>query len=88
MSGKLGLVAGADHLGVVAGGHLAQGGHDALVVHNHHVHGAGGEDQLGHQMVAGHGDAPAHEQFVARAADAGQVDAGGALGFGQIQHFR
>jgi hypothetical protein len=74
---KLRLVAGADHFGVVATGDFAHGGHDALVVHDHHVHGPGGENQLGHQVVAGHGDAPAHEQFVARAADPHQVDAGG-----------
>jgi hypothetical protein len=64
---------------VIAAGHLAQGRHDALVVHDHHVHGTGGEDQFGHEVIARHGDAPAHEQFVARAADPHQVDAGGAL---------
>jgi hypothetical protein len=38
-------------------------------------------------MVAGHGDAPAHEQFVAGAADPHQIDAGGPFGFGQRQQF-
>ncbi|VTR69622.1 hypothetical protein DESC_760048 [Desulfosarcina cetonica] len=86
--GELGLVAGTDHLGMVAAAHLAHRRHDALVVDNHHVDDAGGEDQLGHQMVAGHGDAPAHEQFVARAANAHQVDPHGALAFGQVEQLR
>ena len=83
-----GLVAGADHLGVVAGRHRSQGGHDALVVHDHHLHRAGGQNQFGHQVVSGHGNPVPHEQFVSGAADAGKVDPVGALGFGQVEHFR
>jgi len=74
-SRELCLVTGADHFRMVASGHGAKGGHDALIIHQHHVDGSGGENQFCHQMVARHGDAPAHEQLVPGAADPGQVDA-------------
>ncbi|KUG28792.1 hypothetical protein ASZ90_001344 [hydrocarbon metagenome] len=84
-AGELGLGRGGDDAAVVAPGHGDQAGHDALVVHHHDLHGPGDDGQFGHEVVSGHGDALAHEQFVARAAQPGQVDPGGpgGLGLGQ-----
>ena len=78
-AGELGLVEGADDLGVEALGRLGHGRHDALVIDHHHLHRAGDDAQLLHQVVAGHRDALAHQHFIAGAAQPGQVDALGAL---------
>ena len=86
--GELGLVGGGEKEGVVAGGHVPQGGHDALVVHHHGLHRAGDQGQLLDQVVAGHGDALAHQHFVARAAQARQVDALGPQFLGPVEQLR
>ena len=76
-SGEPGLVRGGYKFSVIAVGHLDQTGHDALVVHQDKFHRPGDDGQLGHQMVAGHGNALAHQHLVARATKAGHVDAHG-----------
>ena len=48
----------------------------------------GHHGQLLLEEVAGDGDAVPHEDFVGRAANAGQVDALGPLGLGLGQQFR
>ncbi len=84
-AGELGLVRGGDDFGVEALGHVGHGGHDALVVHYHHLQGPGHDHQLLHQVIAGHVDAAPHEQLVAGAAQAHQVDAPGAFLPGQLE---
>jgi hypothetical protein len=39
-------------------------------------------------MIAGHGEAVTHYQFIARTADPDEIDAAGALFFGQLKQFR
>ncbi len=78
----LGLARGGDQLGVEVLGQVAQRLHDALHVHDHGLDRAGDDRQLLVQEVAGRWDAVAHQDLVRRAADAGQVDALGALGLG------
>ena len=56
--------------------------HDALHVDDHGLDGAGEHGQLLVQEVARRRDAVAHEDLVAGAADAGEVDALGAGGLG------
>ena len=77
-----GPVVGGDQFGVVALGHVGQGLHLALHVHDHGVHRAGDDGHLLLQVVAGHGDAVAHQDLVGGAAHAGQLDALGALVLG------
>ena len=62
----------------------AQGLHDALHVDDHRLDGAGEHREFLVEEVAGRRDAVAHEDLVAGAADAGEVDALGArrLGLG------
>ena len=57
----------------------SQGLHDALHVDDHRLDGAGEHGELLVEEVARRRDAVAHEDLVARAADAGEVDALGAL---------
>ena len=59
-----------------------QGLHDALHVDDHRLDRAGQDGQLLVQEVAGRRDAVAHQDLVGGAADAGQVDALGALALG------
>ena len=73
------LVGGRDHPRVEASRDVDDGRHDALVVDDHRLEGAGHHDQLLHEMVAGHRHAAAHHQLVAGAAQADEVDALGAL---------
>jgi hypothetical protein len=84
----LGDGVGGDQLGVEALGHVGQVLDDALDVHHHGVAGAGDDGQFLLQVGAGLGHAVALENLVGRAADAAQLDALGALGFGVVDHFR
>ena len=63
-------------------------GHDALHVDEHRLHGPGGDGQLLLQEVARDGHALPHQDLVGGAADAGDVDAAGALLPGFLQHGR
>ena len=75
---NVGLARSGDDLGVMAGGHLRQRGHDALHIHHHQVHRAGEQRQLLVQVIARHRHSLAHQDFIRGAADAGNVDAFGA----------
>ncbi|OPZ76802.1 MAG: hypothetical protein BWY79_01448 [Actinobacteria bacterium ADurb.Bin444] len=85
---EVGLVGGGDHLGVIALSHLAESGHNALIIDDHHLHGARGQHQLAHEVIAGHGDAVTHDQLIARAAQPCQIDAGGTHRLGELHHLR
>ncbi len=76
-AGDLGDGHSRDDRSVVALRHLGQAGHDALVVHHDGVDRAGDQRQLLRQGVGGIGDAVAHQQLVAGAADAHQVEPAG-----------
>ena len=78
----LGLGRGRDELRVEALRERPERLHDALHVDDHGLDGAGEHGQLLVQEVAGRRDAVAHEDLVAGAADAGEVDALGAGGLG------
>ena len=69
-------------------GHAGQRLHDALHVHHHRLDGPGEDRQLLVQEVAGRRDALAHHHLVGGAADAGQVDALGALALGVFDQLR
>ena len=69
---------GGDDLGVEIARQADQRLHDALHIHHHGFDRAGQDGQLLVQEVARSRDALAHQDFVGRAADAGQVDALGA----------
>ena len=60
----------------------------ALHVHHHGVHRPGDDGQLLLQVVAGNGNAVAHEDLVGGAAHAGQLDALGALALGVLEDLR
>ena len=80
-------VVGGDDVGVLAPSTTwATGLHHALHVHDHGLDRAGGQDHLLLDEGACHRNAPAHQDLVAGAADAGQVDALGPGLLGQSQH--
>ena len=81
----LGLGRGGDELGVELGGDAGQRLHDALHVDDHGLDRAGGDGQFLGEEVARRRDAVTHENLVGRAADAGQVDALGALALGVLE---
>ena len=83
-AGDLGLRRRRHQLGVEALGERPERLHDALHVDDHGLDGAGEHGELLVQEVAGRRDAVAHEDLVAGAADAGEVDAlrAGRLGLG------
>ena len=78
---------GGDELGMEALAQGAQGGEDALNVHDNGFAGAGENHILLVQEVAGHGDAVAHGHLIGGAAHAGDGDALGAHGLGIGNHF-
>ena len=80
----LGLRRRRDQLGVETLGERPERLHDALHVDDHDLDRAGEHGQLLVEEVAGGRDAVAHEDLVAGAADAGEVDAlrAGRLGLG------
>ena len=80
----LGLRRRGDELGVEALGERPERLHDALHVDDHDLDRAGEHGELLVQEVAGGRDAVAHQDLVAGAADAGEVDAlrAGRLGLG------
>ena len=84
--GHLGDGGGGHELGVEALGQGAEGGEDALHVHDDGLAGAGQHHVLLLEEVAGHGDAVAHGDFVGGAAHAGDVDALRAHFLGQGHH--
>ena len=86
--GKAGLGGCVNKAGVVAGGYLHKARHDALIVHYHGFDGSGHNCQFGHEMVARHGNALAHEQFIARTAQPGHGNSRGSCLPGLLQHFR
>ena len=85
---------GGHELGVEALGQGAEGGEDALHVHDDGLAGAGQHDVFLLQEVAGHGNAVAHGDLVGGAADARHVDAlrthflgqGDHLGILRVEH--
>jgi hypothetical protein len=78
----LNLGAGGDDFGVEMIGHASQRLHDALHVDDHRLDRAGQDRKLLVEEVAGRWDALPHHDLVRGAADAGQVDALGALALG------
>jgi hypothetical protein len=84
----LGNGMGGDQLGVEALGHVGQVLEHALNINDHGVTGAGDDGQFLLQEGAGLGNAVALENLVGRTADAAQLDALGALGFGIFDDFR
>jgi len=77
-AGEVGLVRSGDEPGVETLGQIDQAGHDALVVGHYGFHRPGHDGQFGHHVVAGYGDALAHQKLVPGAAEPGHVEAGGA----------
>ncbi len=57
-------------------------------VDDHRVDGAGGDGEFLLEEVARDGDAVAHQDFIGRAADAGDLDSVGAGVLGLLQDFR
>ncbi|OPY05777.1 MAG: hypothetical protein A4E66_02373 [Syntrophus sp. PtaB.Bin001] len=80
------LVGSRIHLCVVALGDLSQGWHDALVIDDDGFRRPGYDDQLRHQVIAGHGNLFTHHYFISRATQPRQIDARGSLRFRQRQH--
>ena len=79
---------GGDQFGVEAFGHVGQVLEYALDVHDHGIAGAGDDGQFLLQVGTGLGNAVTLEDLVGRAADAAQLNALGALGFGVLDDFR
>ena len=77
---------GGDELGMEALGQRAECREDALHVDDDGLAGTRQNDVFLLQEVTGHRDALTHGDFVARAADAGNVDALGADGLGERDH--
>ena len=78
---------GGDELGMEAFAQGAQGGEDALHVHDNGLAGAGQNHVLLVQEVTGHGDAVTHGDLVGGAAHTGDGDALRTHGLGISNHF-
>jgi hypothetical protein len=81
-----GLLRRRDDLRVVLRGHLGEALEDALNVHDHCFDGPRRHGHLLLEEVTGDRDPVAHEDFVGRAADPGDVDALGPLLLGHLEH--
>ena len=77
---------GGDEFGMEALGKRAQCGEDTLNIDDDRLTGAGQDNVFLLQEVAGHRDGLTHGDFVAGAADAGDVDALGAVCLGKRDH--
>ena len=84
--GELGLGRGGDELGVETTGYGDQRGENALHVHHNGFHGAGGNGQFLLDVVADRWNPLPHQNFIAGAADAGNIDVLGAEFLRQADH--
>ena len=71
---------GAHQFGVEAFDHLSERWHHALHIHDHHLDRPGEDREFLLQEVARDRQPMTHQDFVRSAADAGNIDAVGALG--------
>ncbi len=78
---------GGDQLGVKAFGNIGQVLENTLDIHDHGIAGAGDNGQFLLQESACGRNAVALKNLIGRTADAAELDAFGAFGFGIIDHF-
>jgi hypothetical protein len=87
-AGHLGPVVGGDHIGMEIFDDLAQGLHDTLDINHHCFHRSGGQGDLLLDETRRHRNAAPHQDFIAGAANPGQVDPLGSGFSGQFKHVR